>query len=464
MTVRTSRIRESRCGSTPGPGAIARAGVDALRTRHAEARGLVDRRGLHRLGRNQLQRQAPGASADRRRDRGSQIRRAPDGPTRRPAASSTRVPAAETADRMARCRGAGPTIAAFITTATASSCRTRSAQRPSSKRRGWKAPERVPIFTRSFELGPESVSWFCKSHTCRRKRSLPSRHREDGRLGRVGCVFGSRLRALGVIAAGLSVNVRRGFAWVAAPRRKPAAHGSERRRTHCDSRYGCAAAESGRRSARGSHGNRSTRRPPPDLASFTHGGPPRWAEVLSTTAKFGRDNGPFAVDVLTHPESNPWLCQMRFDWPRLPARRQTGCALHLGRRRVAGRRDRRPVREFSPGGGSPRGLFQPLGIKVVDGQIYVSCRDQIAILHDLNGDGETDFYENFNSDHQVTEHFHEFAMGLADRRRRQLLLREGRPSRLPAVVPHHGTLLRVSRDGAAPTSSRPDFARRTAFA
>ena len=28
-------------------------------------------------------------------------------------------------------------------------------------------------------------------------------------------------------------------------------------------------------------------------------------------AKFGRDNGPFAVDVLTHPESNPWLCQMR---------------------------------------------------------------------------------------------------------------------------------------------------------
>ena len=58
------------------------------------------------------------------------------------------------------------------------------------------------------------------------------------------------------------------------------------------------------------------------------------------------------------------------------------------------------------------GLFQPLGIKVVDGQIYVSCRDQIAILHDLNGDGETDFYESFNSDHQVTEHFHEFAMGL----------------------------------------------------
>ncbi len=58
------------------------------------------------------------------------------------------------------------------------------------------------------------------------------------------------------------------------------------------------------------------------------------------------------------------------------------------------------------------GLFQPLGLKIVKDKVYVSCRDQIVILHDLNGDGETDFYECFNNDHQVTEHFHEFAMGL----------------------------------------------------
>ena len=44
--------------------------------------------------------------------------------------------------------------------------------------------------------------------------------------------------------------------------------------------------------------------------------------------------------------------------------------------------------------------------------IYITCRDQIVRLRDLNSDGESDFYENFNGDHQVTEHFHEFAMGL----------------------------------------------------
>ena len=57
------------------------------------------------------------------------------------------------------------------------------------------------------------------------------------------------------------------------------------------------------------------------------------------------------------------------------------------------------------------GLFQPLGLKIVDGLIHVACRDQIARLHDLNGDLEIDWIECFNNDHQVTEHFHEFAMG-----------------------------------------------------
>ena len=93
------------------------------------------------------------------------------------------------------------------------------------------------------------------------------------------------------------------------------------------------------------------------------------------------------------------------------------------------------------------GLFQPLGLKIVAGQIYVGCRDQIVCLHDSNGDGETDFYESFNSDHQVTEHFHEFAMDLQTDSRGQFLLRQGSRHGLPAVVPHHGTLLKVSKDG-----------------
>jgi hypothetical protein len=78
----------------------------------------------------------------------------------------------------------------------------------------------------------------------------------------------------------------------------------------------------------------------------------------------------------------------------------------------------------------------------------VTCRDQLVILRDLNGDEETDFYESFNHDHQVTEHFHEFAMGLQVDDAGDFYYAKSARHALPAVVPHHGTLLRVSADGS----------------
>ena len=81
----------------------------------------------------------------------------------------------------------------------------------------------------------------------------------------------------------------------------------------------------------------------------------------------------------------------------------------------------------------------------MEGKIYVCCRDQIVRLHDLNGDGETDFYENFNNDHQVTEHFHEFAMDLQTDADGNFYYAKAARHGLPALVPHHGTLLKVKQ-------------------
>src|SRR5205085_3364153 len=58
------------------------------------------------------------------------------------------------------------------------------------------------------------------------------------------------------------------------------------------------------------------------------------------------------------------------------------------------------------------GLRQPLGLKIVNDVIYTAGRDQITKLHDLNGDGEADFYENFNNDAGLTLQRHEFVMDL----------------------------------------------------
>ena len=196
--------------------------------------------------------------------------------------------------------------------------------------------------------------------------------------------------------------------------------------------------------------------PARDLAPKTMGGPARWSQVLQSEALVGADEGPFAVDVLKRPTNNPWFCRMRltgFDFTdggdtaivsawdgsiwrvtglaSLPAQMGAGGArsVPIEWRRIAS------------------GLFQPLGVKILDGEVYVICRDQIVILHDRNGDEEIDWFECFNNDHQVTEHFHEFAMGLQSDDEGNLLYAKSARHALPALVPHHGTLLRVSADG-----------------
>jgi putative heme-binding domain-containing protein len=182
------------------------------------------------------------------------------------------------------------------------------------------------------------------------------------------------------------------------------------------------------------------------LEPFTRGGPPRWPEALKTQAVLGGDAQAFAVDVLTHPAHNPWNCQMRltgFDF-FADGRRAAVCTWDGDVWRVEGL--------DAPGKGLAwrriaSGLFQPLGLKVVRDRVHVCCRDQIVVLHDLNGDGETDFYECLNNDHQVTEHFHEFAMGLQTDAAGNFYYAKAARHALKAVVPHHGTLLRVSKDG-----------------
>jgi putative heme-binding domain-containing protein len=193
------------------------------------------------------------------------------------------------------------------------------------------------------------------------------------------------------------------------------------------------------------HARRSP--PPAALDVFTKGGPRRWPEILRTQPSIGSDTNAFAVDDLVLPTNNPWHCQIRTTGLDFYAdgRRAAVCTWDGDVWLVTG------VDRPEAGLTWQRiasGLFQPLGIKIVNEQVYLCCRDQIVILRDLNGDGETDFYENFNSDHQVTEHFHEFAMDLQVGPDSSFYYAKGARHALPAVVPQHGTLLRVSKDGS----------------
>lgn len=181
-----------------------------------------------------------------------------------------------------------------------------------------------------------------------------------------------------------------------------------------------------------------------DLKSWTTGGPKRFGDGLTTELQSGDESGAFAVDTLLAPQNNPWLALTRFTGlDFMPDGRMAVCTWDgdVWLLKIAEEEKKIHWKRIASG------MFQPLGLKVVSGQIYVTCRDQLTRLHDLNGDEEIDYYECFNNDHQVTEHFHEFAMGLqVDAEGNFYYAKSGRHA-LKAVVPHHGTLLKVSPDG-----------------
>jgi glucose/arabinose dehydrogenase len=183
------------------------------------------------------------------------------------------------------------------------------------------------------------------------------------------------------------------------------------------------------------------------IKTFLTGGHRHWDQTLTTKAILSEDTeSAYVVDELQLPRDNPWSSWLRlggFDFFK-DSSKAAVCTWMGDVWIVEGLGENMSELKWTR---IATGMFQPLGVKVIDDQIYVGCRDQIVKLHDLNGDGETDFYESFNNDHQVTEHFHEFAMGLQTDKEGNFYYAKSARHAKPALVPHHGTLLKVSKDG-----------------
>jgi hypothetical protein len=103
-------------------------------------------------------------------------------------------------------------------------------------------------------------------------------------------------------------------------------------------------------------------------------------------------------------------------------------------------------------------MYETLGLAIVAGVIYTSGRDQITRYHDLNGDGEADYYENFNNQIMSTEGFHEFVFDLQADKAGNFYFAKANPVNgggsgfgsgggNGTVCSHSGCLFQLSRDG-----------------
>ncbi len=223
-------------------------------------------------------------------------------------------------------------------------------------------------------------------------------------------------------------------------------------------------------------GTRTTRMGDTDktsLRQFTRPGPARWTAEITTQGVVSNKQEPLVVDTLTLPFENSYKALMFVSGhdfsaigepggvsPRTNGRSQqvrgltpsgspglsnefdaAVCTLHGDVWLVSGIDDslkKLTWKRFATG------LFQPLGLKIVKNQIYVVGRDQITRLHDLNDDGEADWYENFNNDGQVTTNGHEYVTCLETDSNGWFYYLKGNAN---GATDHDGCLLRVSPDG-----------------
>jgi hypothetical protein len=181
------------------------------------------------------------------------------------------------------------------------------------------------------------------------------------------------------------------------------------------------------------------------------GGPGNWGEPIVTQGKLGKDAGPYTVDTITLPTKTPYDAWMRtsgFDF--FPDGHSAAICTWNGDvwivKGIDEKMDHLTWQRYATG------LFQTLGLKIVNGEVYVLGRDQITRLHDLNGDGEADWYENFNNDCQVSDGFHEFAHDLQVDSHGNFFYAKGGPVNpggegFQKLTANAGCIMEVSADG-----------------
>jgi hypothetical protein len=181
------------------------------------------------------------------------------------------------------------------------------------------------------------------------------------------------------------------------------------------------------------------------LDALIKGGPTKWSKPIRNSGKLGDSSGAYVVDTITIPENNPWNSWIRcsgFDFFK-NGKSAAICSLTGDVWIVSGIDE--TLKELT-WRRYATGLFQPLGLKILDDQIYVLGRDQITRFHDLNMDGEADFYENFNNDVSISNHFNEYCLNLeVDSKGNFYFIKASNPGE--GKTPHDGCLLKVTQDG-----------------
>lgn len=170
----------------------------------------------------------------------------------------------------------------------------------------------------------------------------------------------------------------------------------------------------------------------------------RWPEVLTTTGRRSEGGGAYLIDEIALPVPNPWRRNVRLSGLGFfPDGRAALITFDGDVWIVAGMDDALGEVRWKR---FASGLHEPMGLQVVDDEIYVFDRNGIIHLVDVNGDGEADFYENFSNVVAQTAETREYAMDLLAKPGGGFYVVKGGQNQ-GTIGKHNGSIVEVSADG-----------------
>jgi len=195
-----------------------------------------------------------------------------------------------------------------------------------------------------------------------------------------------------------------------------------------------------------------------EIPDFKKGSPARWSEKVLTKGKVSPDTASYVLDQLTLPIPNPWRRNVRMvDLSFFDGDKAAGVTFEGDVWIVEGINDRLNKLSWKR---YASGLYEPQSIEVLNGQVYVFGKEGIVLIHDLNKDGEADYYENFSNVMAQSIETREWASDMVAAPEGGFYVAKfggldmGPETSSPksllgfrAGSPHDGSILKISKDG-----------------
>src|SRR5690606_30039053 len=183
-----------------------------------------------------------------------------------------------------------------------------------------------------------------------------------------------------------------------------------------------------------------------------------WQEEVYTRGAIAPDTAAFVTDIITLPVPNPWKRNVRVIDMAFLDKETIVVSTFEGdiwiAKGIDSKLKKTSWKRFASG------LYEPMSVEVYEDQIYVFGKEGIIRLHDLDGDGEADYYENFCDLMQVPPESYAWAadMVFSEKDNSFIIALGGAVNARPGVTKpvmggfragsnHSGTIMRVSRDG-----------------